>query len=231
MAKENTGATQLSDFLRMIVRITEKGEAEENSGAAELSDFFSKTASKAEESKTEENADAAQLSGFLKMIARIAEKGEARKNIGAANPTDFFDKNACKAENDEAREKFVEERLSDFLSMVSRKTEKGEAVMELPIRQSLLNPMGSLHGGTIISLADSTAGNGTVASLPPGSYGFTTVELKSNFLGTAREGTLDCVAKAVHLGKTTQVWDAVVTHRETGKTLALFRCTQLILYR
>ena len=59
--------------------------------------------------------------------------------------------------------------------------------------------------------------------------GFTTVELKSNHLGTAREGTLDCVAKAAHLGRTTQVWDAVVSHRETGKTLALFRCTQMVL--
>jgi len=38
------------------------------------------------------------------------------------------------------------------------------------------------------------------------------------------------VARATHLGKTTQVWDAVVTHRESGRTLALFRCTQLVLY-
>ena len=58
---------------------------------------------------------------------------------------------------------------------------------------------------------------------------FTTVELKSNHLGTAREGTVACVAKAAHLGRTTQVWDATVTHRETGKTLALFRCTQVLL--
>lgn len=68
------------------------------------------------------------------------------------------------------------------------------------------------------------------SSLPPGANGFTTVELKSNHLGTALEGTLDCVAKAAHLGRTTQVWDATVTHRETGKTLALFRCTQMVLY-
>ena len=74
-----------------------------------------------------------------------------------------------------------------------------------------------------------TLRRGCIASLPEGAAGFTTIELKSNHLGTAREGTLDCVAKAVHLGKTTQVWDAVVSHRETGKTLALFRCTQMVL--
>jgi len=66
--------------------------------------------------------------------------------------------------------------------------------------------------------------------LPEGANGFTTIELKSNHLSTARDGHLDCVARPAHLGKTTQVWDAVVTHRESGKTIALFRCTQMILY-
>ena len=56
------------------------------------------------------------------------------------------------------------------------------------------------------------------------------VELKSNHLGTATEGTIECVATAAHLGMTTQVWDATVTHRESGKTIALFRCTQMVLY-
>ncbi|HYW30288.1 MAG TPA: hypothetical protein VE869_02195 [Gemmatimonas sp.] len=42
--------------------------------------------------------------------------------------------------------------------------------------------------------------------------------------------TLECAATVVHLGGTTQVWDATVTHRESSKTLALFRCRQLVLY-
>jgi uncharacterized protein (TIGR00369 family) len=66
--------------------------------------------------------------------------------------------------------------------------------------------------------------------LPEGATGFTTIELKSNHLGTARAGFVECVAKAVHFGKTTQVWDAVVTSTTSGKVMALFRCTQMILY-
>jgi 1,4-dihydroxy-2-naphthoyl-CoA hydrolase len=69
-----------------------------------------------------------------------------------------------------------------------------------------------------------------VAALPEGASGFTTIELKSNHLGTARDGTIACVAKAVHAGRTTQVWDATVVHVDTGKTIALFRCTQMVLY-
>lgn len=89
---------------------------------------------------------------------------------------------------------------------------------------------GYLHAGSVVTLADTSCGYGCLVNLPAGATGFTTVELKSNHLGTALDGTVECVATAVHLGRTTQVWDAVVSHRESGKTIALFRCTQMILY-
>jgi len=89
---------------------------------------------------------------------------------------------------------------------------------------------GYLHAATVIALADSAAGYGTVASLPEGAYGFTTIELKSNHLSTLRSGGMRAVATIAHGGRTTQVWDAVVTAEGTGRTIALFRNTQLILY-
>jgi 1,4-dihydroxy-2-naphthoyl-CoA hydrolase len=96
--------------------------------------------------------------------------------------------------------------------------------------QHLMAPNGYLHAGALVTMADTCCGYGCVVALPSGASGFTTVELKSNHLGTALSGTLDCVAKPVHLGRTTHVWDATVKHVETGKTLALFLCTQMILY-
>lgn len=105
-----------------------------------------------------------------------------------------------------------------------------EVRAELPLHASLMAPNGFLHAASVIALADTSAGYGCVATLPQGASGFTTIELKSNFLGTATQGTIECVATAAHLGKTTQVWDATVTHRESGKTIALFRCTQIVLY-
>ena len=105
----------------------------------------------------------------------------------------------------------------------------GELTAEMPVRAEFLAPNGYLHAGAVVTLADTAAGFGCVNALPAHAAGFTTVELKSNHLGTARDGTLACTARAAHLGRTTQVWDAVVTHRETGKTLALFRCTQMLL--
>ena len=108
--------------------------------------------------------------------------------------------------------------------------QNGVVTAELPIQSFLLAPNGYLHAGTVVTLADTASGYGCIAMLPEGASGFTTIELKSNHLGTARDGVIDCVATPVHLGKSTQVWDAVVKNRANGQTIALFRCTQMILY-
>ncbi|HEY6643042.1 PaaI family thioesterase [Povalibacter sp.] len=120
--------------------------------------------------------------------------------------------------------------LPGLLGIVVTHVGSGEVRAELPVKPSLLAPNGYLHAGTVITLADTSAGFGCSANLPPDANGFTTIELKSNHLGTARDGTIECIARAAHMGRTTQVWDATVTHRETGKTIALFRCTQMVLY-
>ena len=92
-------------------------------------------------------------------------------------------------------------------------------------------PNGFMHAASVIALLDSAAGYGCRISLPEGASGFTTIELKSNFLGSARIGeVVTCEAKLVHGGRMTQVWDAVATHADSGKAIALFRCTQMILY-
>lgn len=120
--------------------------------------------------------------------------------------------------------------LPGHLGVVVTHVGPNEVRTELQVRQALMAPNGYLHAGTVVTLADTSAGYGCLANLPSGASGFTTIELKSNHLGTARDGTIECHATAVHLGKTTQVWDSIVTHSETGKTIALFRCTQMVLY-
>jgi uncharacterized protein (TIGR00369 family) len=98
----------------------------------------------------------------------------------------------------------------------------------LDLRRDHLAPNGYLHAGAVITLADTACGYGCILSLPDGAVGFTTIELKTNFLRTALTGTITCVATRIHSGRTTQLWDATVADEE-GRTLALFRCTQLVL--
>ena len=100
----------------------------------------------------------------------------------------------------------------------------------MAVRREVMAPNGFLHAASVIALADTSCGYGCVAHLPQGASGFTTVELKSNFLGTAREGAILCRAVPVHLGRTTQVWDAVVSVEGGDARIALFRCTQMVLW-
>lgn len=120
--------------------------------------------------------------------------------------------------------------LPGLLGIVVDSHEPGRLTAHLDIRPDLLAPNGYLHAATVVALADTSCGLPTRALLPEGASGFTTIELKSNHLGTAREGRISALATNVHAGRTTQVWDAVVTNPATGKTMALFRCTQSVLW-
>lgn len=107
----------------------------------------------------------------------------------------------------------------------------GRASGHLTVEQKHMAPNGFLHAASVIALVDSACGYGCVASLPEGASGFTTIEIKTNYLGTAQIGeTVACTARLVHGGRMTQVWDAEAVNRTTGKTMALFRCTQMLLY-
>ena len=121
-------------------------------------------------------------------------------------------------------------RLPGLLGIVIMHVGPTEIRAELPVHASLMAPNGFLHAASIIALADTAAGYATRAHLPAGATSFTTIEMKSNFFGTQTEGVLLCEATAVHTGRNTQVWDAEVTGGGCGKRLALFRCTQMILW-
>ncbi len=121
-------------------------------------------------------------------------------------------------------------RLPGLIGLDVLEAGEGWLATRLELRDELLAPNGYLHAATIVALADTSCGYGTFVSLPEGAEAFTTIELKTNFLGTKLAGVITCEARLAHGGRTTQVWDATVTDDDSGKLLALFRCTQLILY-
>ena len=133
----------------------------------------------------------------------------------ALQPQDFHDRQAGK--------------LPGLLGLRVDSIEDGVLHASMAIEPHHLAPNGYLHAASVIALADTAAGHGCIAHLPEGARGFTTIELKSNFLGTVLSGRIAAVARLVHGGRNTQVWDATVVD-ESGKTLALFRCTQMVLW-
>ena len=120
-------------------------------------------------------------------------------------------------------------RLPGLMGFRVTAIEDGMLAAELDVRAEILAPNGYLHAATVVALADTACGYGCIAYLPADMANFTTIELKCNFLSTARDGTIACLARPSHLGGTTQVWDAVVTRKADGRTIALFRCTQMLL--
>ncbi len=113
----------------------------------------------------------------------------------------------------------------EFLSIEPKRVEA-----RLRIRKEMLAPNGYLHAASVIALADTACGYGALATLPENARGFTTIELKTNFLHTVTAGAVRTEAVCVHAGRTTQIWDATVTDEARGRVLALFRCTQMMLY-
>ena len=120
--------------------------------------------------------------------------------------------------------------LVELMGMKVVAVGEGRLTLEMAVRADLMAPNGFLHGGTVVSLADTATGYATIAHMPEGGESFTTLELKVNFLGTARKGKVRAEATAVHLGRTTQVWDASCFADGSDRPIAHFRCTQLILY-
>jgi uncharacterized protein (TIGR00369 family) len=121
------------------------------------------------------------------------------------------------------------EYLPGYLGIQITGLQSGQVMSRMPIQKLHIAPNEFLHAASVVALADTTCGYATIAHLPEGAHSFTTLELKSNYLGTVTEGSVACTASAQHLGRTTQVWDAVVTDEASGRKLALFRCTQMIL--
>jgi uncharacterized protein (TIGR00369 family) len=127
-----------------------------------------------------------------------------------------------------ALEQAGEEYLPGLIGIEFDGFEDGVMRAHLELRKAHFAPNGYVHAGAIVTLADTTCGYGCILSFPDGVTGFTTIELKTNFLRSAQEGTISCEARLVHGGRTTQLWDATVADPD-GRTMALFRCTQLLL--
>ncbi|MBV9510363.1 MAG: PaaI family thioesterase [Caulobacteraceae bacterium] len=121
-------------------------------------------------------------------------------------------------------------RLPDYLGLDLYEVGPEQVRGRFKVERHHMAPNGFLHAASIIALVDSACGYGCAVGLPVDATGFTTIELKANFLGTAHGGVVTCEARRVHAGRTTQVWDAEAVHAESGKTIALFRCTQMLLY-
>ena len=127
-----------------------------------------------------------------------------------------------------AREVCRRDPLAAWIGLRLEAVNAGQVTARLTVDPKHIAPNGFLHASVIMALADIACGAGTAAALPEGKT-FATLEIKTNFMGTARQGGVICQARARHVGGHTQIWDAEMTAEQDGRTMALFRCTQMVL--
>lgn len=130
----------------------------------------------------------------------------------------------------EAMNQDVQGHLPGYLGIEFTELAADTVRARMQIQPHHIAPNGYLHAASVVALADTACGYGALAFRAEGASGFTTIEVKCNYLGTARDGVITATAKKLHGGRMTQVWDAEVRHEQTDKVIALFRCTQMMLY-
>jgi len=122
------------------------------------------------------------------------------------------------------------DHFPELLGIEITDIEEGKMSALMAVKKIYFAPNGFLHAGSIVTFADTVAGYATIAHLPKKGKSFTTLELKCNFIKAIKDGHLECECKADHLGRTTQVWRVTVRDQASKKKIAVFSCTQLILY-
>jgi uncharacterized protein (TIGR00369 family) len=121
-------------------------------------------------------------------------------------------------------------KLPEHLGLVITDVAAGRVAGRFAVRPDLVSHTGYLLAGVGLTLADLLCAYGVSTVWPDGAKSFTTVEVKCNFIGTALAGDVEIVATLVHGGRTTQLWDAELTSLASGRRMALFRATQILLY-
>ncbi len=115
------------------------------------------------------------------------------------------------------------------LGMEITRAEKEQVTATLKVAEALCTTGKIMHGGAIMSVADTLGAIGAFLNLPEGAKATTTLESKTNFLGAAKLGTVvEAVASPVHIGGKTSVWQTKLSGAD-GKPVALVTQTQLVL--
>ena len=101
---------------------------------------------------------------------------------------------------------------------------------KMPVNSRVHQPMGILHGGATVALAESVGSAASMLFINPEKQEARGIEISANHLKSKREGTVFCTAKIVHQGRSIHLWEIEITDEE-GKLISLCKLTNMILPR
>ncbi|MEQ6377620.1 hotdog fold thioesterase [Bacillaceae bacterium S4-13-58] len=117
-----------------------------------------------------------------------------------------------------------ENTLMEALGMKVEKSEKDSVILTMPVEPKTHQPMGYLHGGASVALAESVASIGGFLNIDPTTHQVFGIEINANHIKNKREGIVKGVGTPIHIGKNTQVWEIQIVDEEDNK-ISISRCT------
>lgn len=104
---------------------------------------------------------------------------------------------------------------------------KSYVIAQMPVSPKTHQPLGILHGGASLALAETVASAGSFLLVDYNKYNVFGLQVTGNHISTAREGMVQAIAEIIHQGQTTHVWNVNITD-ENGKLISTSRVTNII---
>lgn len=109
-------------------------------------------------------------------------------------------------------------------------TEVGEDFLKakMPVNSKVHQPMGLLHGGASVALAESVGSAASLMFIDVSKYEVRGIEISANHLKSKKEGTVFATAKIIHKGRTIHLWEIRITD-EQDNLISLCKLTNIVL--
>jgi uncharacterized protein (TIGR00369 family) len=107
---------------------------------------------------------------------------------------------------------------------------EGFLVAKMPVNSRVHQPMGLLHGGATVALAESVGSAASIMFINPEKQEVRGIEIAANHLRSKREGMVFATAKIIHQGRSIHLWEIRIVD-EKDQLISLCKLTNMILPR
>lgn len=117
------------------------------------------------------------------------------------------------------------ETIMEAIGIEVLEVNEDKVVATMPVHGPTRQPVGLLHGGASVVLAETVASVGSMNLVDAETEAAVGLEINANHIRGMRDGKVKAVGTPLHVGRTTHVWDIKITDEKTGKLVCSSRCT------
>lgn len=130
--------------------------------------------------------------------------------------------------SNEEQEDAMQNTLAQALGMKMLEASQGRVVMSMPVDHRTHQPLGLLHGGASVALAETVASMGGWMLVAEQGKAVVGQEINANHLRSVQSGVVKAVGECIHQGKSSQVWEVKI-YDEKERMICISRCTLAVI--